>query len=80
MAPSGGNAVKPTKPKSLGQIAFEQNHGLGYGWRTLGTGCQKHWDTVARAVEREVLRRQKAKPEKLWVKGSKGWFLGEISQ
>jgi hypothetical protein len=53
--------LKPTKPKSLGQIAFEQNHGLGYRWRTLGAGCQKHWDTVARAVEAEVLRRIRKK-------------------
>ena len=50
---------KPTKPKSLGQIAFEKSFPKRYKWQKMTDSLRSHWDDIARAVEREVLRREK---------------------
>jgi hypothetical protein len=75
--------VKPTKTKSLGQIAYETYYGKKYSGKKPFT-VSAHWEqrefsNIARAVEREVLRREKVKPKKLWVKGKQGWFLRKTS-
>ncbi len=59
MGMPGGMVVKPTKTKSLGQIARE-----AYWWPQSEPSIefvQKDWDRAARAVETAVVRRIRKK-------------------
>lgn len=57
------------KKKSLGQIAYEQWAGFRYLkavpniWFDLSPSYRNDWETIAAAVEREVLRRLKVDGE-----------------
>ena len=52
--------MKPTKPKSLGQIAYESRNGPN-PWRIVNGVDKRLYHRIARAVEREVLKRQKGR-------------------
>jgi len=53
---------KPTKSKSLGQIAFKAAAwNTGYKWHELSDIIRDQWSSVALDVEAEVLRRIRKK-------------------